>query len=164
MPTKKVKLKFEPEYNFRLLGIVCNTKDYLLCHTLNQKLEYDLVKQDDIEFQALSKTSQEVLFTYSFYKYQDEIMKRKIHLIENKMYPSESDFTNLGTEMIDSNMTWLHLLSEAKEANFFLQCFGHWTRAEWNAYIKTIREITIITALFEIDPQKLKSKEILLLE
>lgn len=164
MPAKKVKLKFEPEYNFRLLGVVCNTKDYLLCHTLNQKLEYDLVKQDDIEFQVQSKTNQEEVYTYSFYKYQDEIMKRKIHLIENKMYTLPNEQEDGMVEILELNEKWIHLLPEAKEANFFLQCFGHWSRAEWNAFLKSMREIALITALFEIDPEKLKSKEILLLE
>ena len=47
----KTVLKFdtEEEFDFLLIGIVCQHKDYRLCHELNQKLELNLVREKDYE-------------------------------------------------------------------------------------------------------------------
>ena len=47
----KTILKFDPEdaFDFLLVGIVCQHKDYRLCHELNRKLFLELIRMDDYE-------------------------------------------------------------------------------------------------------------------
>src|SRR5215218_5661981 len=67
----KTILKFDPdeEVDFLLIGIVCQHKDYRLCHELNLRLELNLVREKDYEV-SIAKRMNPAMF--SFFKFEND--------------------------------------------------------------------------------------------
>jgi len=157
MRNKTLKLDFKPEYDFRLIGLSSNTKDYFLCYTVNRILELDFVRQDDISFTIQDR---EAYFSISFY--DDEIMKRKYKLIHNKTYQTTEHKMNNPSLFVD--IETILLIPEMSKIDYFIQFFGQWGRAEWNEILRRLRRCPHIVAAAEINPLELKSKEYLIFE
>ena len=136
----KFKLDIAYDYEFVLLGISCHEKDYRLCWAINNKVGLDLKKTEDLEIKEKSKKEASL---YSLYRYEEKNKYRDFYIIANKI----SD---------------RFLIKEQKSADYFILIKGSIEKSEIETLIKSLREINMILAVFEINPNLLKSKQNLL--
>src|SRR4051812_11874176 len=80
MAKKKQVLTFDYDFDFSLYGIVCQLKDYRLCHEINHALEIDLKKCENLDV-LMSRQKEKSEFSL----YSCELDEEKIiHVIGNK--------------------------------------------------------------------------------
>ena len=134
----KVLLTLKEDYDFKLVGISCHTKDYRLCGELNKTLHIDLIRTDDIEINKKGEIS-----PYSFYEFIDEDNYLEYFLI-----------SNLGNSG--------YLIPEQKKVDFFLVIKGSTSNDQILDIICKINTLSLVLTSFNIDPNQLKSKQNLL--
>lgn len=135
----KLVLQVEDEIDFLLFCIACHKADYRLCYELNKALGIDLDKQEDYSIQTKPKEVDH----FSMYYYNDEENYREIFLIANK---SENSI----------------LIPEQKQVDYFLQVYGYLPDYEIDEMLKRINSIPLVLTAFKVDPEKLKSIQLLI--
>lgn len=135
----KLVLQVEDEIDFMLFCIACHKADYRLCFELNKALGIDLDKQDNYEIETKPREKD----SYSMYYYNDEENYREMFLIANK---SENSI----------------LIPEQKQVDYFLQVYGYLPDYEVKEVISKINAIPLVLTAFQVDPEKLKSKQLLI--
>lgn len=136
---KKKSLELEPDFNFILIAITSQLKDYRLCFAINKITESDFRKIEDYEL--LLKNEAEKYF--SRYYYHPTNSDYEIYLLANK-----------GTEG--------YLIPEAKEADYFLIIKEFIDDEDLDLFLSQLKQIDDIQVVVELNPNKLKSKENLL--
>ncbi len=133
----KLKLDFEIEIDFFLLGISCHLPSYRFAHILNDLIGIDLERKEDLDLK-LSKKNDKGYFT--FYQYDNEESYTTIHLIGNRCEKG-------------------HFASELKQMDYFLQL---WLPNSEEEELRIIKEkITTcpqVIACMDVDANGLKSK------
>lgn len=135
---KKFVLDWEWQVDFKLAGISSTLKEYHLAWQMNNLFNWQLLKVDDL--QGLKKSD-----AFSLYLYNDELDKRKIHLISN---------LNKGK----------YYLAELRQADFLLRIEGSSSKKEWNDWLKELKKMDGVQTVFSIDVNKIKNAEMLILE
>ncbi len=135
----KLVLQVEDEIDFLLFCIACHKADYRLCYELNKVLGIDLEKQDNYSIQTKPKETDH----FSMYYYNDEENYREIFLIANK---SENSV----------------LIPEQKQVDYFLQVYGYLPNDEVDDMLKRINGISMVLTAYKVDPEKLKSIQLLI--
>ena len=130
------------DYDFFLLAIVTQLRDFQLAWLLNQQLNIALRKETGFEL-FFKKKNTAVLFTW--YRYIDEINKHEIHLLGNKM---QSEF----------------ILPEVKQADFILMIKGFASDELKKKVTEKIKALHQIQTSVVLNPSDLKSKDNLILE
>lgn len=133
----KYTLEDDYDYDFRLVGISCHAKDYRLCWCLNRFLNLGFIKDNnDLEIvgDGLFEGSK-----HSMFSYYDEEDQNEYFLIANR----------------DSQG---FLLPEQKQADFVL-LIKESLPLDLDGFVKELRSLDLILTSFEIDVEKLKSKE-----
>lgn len=133
----KKKLLIQNDYDFFLFGISCGEKPYRLCWALNNQLKATFAKDKDMEVQEKNQTTQ---LKFPMFAFRNEEMFTDYRVIINK---SENKF----------------LVPEFKQADYLLMVQGSLPSVEKNSILKKVKEVTFVQTAFEIDPQKIKSKE-----
>ena len=133
----KKKLLIENDYDFFLFGISCPEKSYRLCFALNNKLKAAFSKSKDMEVQ---EKNQGVQLKFPVFAFRNDEMFTDYRVIVNK---TENKF----------------LVPEFKQADYLLMVQGSMPYSDKNLILKKIKEIAFVQTAFEIDPQKIKSKE-----
>jgi hypothetical protein len=133
------KLENDDPFNFILIGIACQNRDYRLCHELNGKLGIELRRESDYEI-FNGKRMEKVSF--SFYRYETE---------EDDQYYLFSNKGKLGL-----------LIPEQKQIDFYLMIKEQVKRMNEIELINRLKEVQVILGVFKTDPKKLKSRENLL--
>jgi hypothetical protein len=138
----KTILKFDPdeEFDFLLIGIVCQHKDYRLCHELNRKLELDLVREKDYEV-SIAKRMNPAMF--SFFKFEND-EQDLFYVFENK-----------GKHAL--------LVPEQKQIDFFLMIKECFKRHDINDIVSAIKQIPVVLGAYPIEVRTLKSRDYFLL-
>ncbi len=138
----KTYLKFdtEEEFDFLLIGIVCQHKDYRLCHELNEKLELKLVREKDYEV-SIAKRMNPALF--SFFKYENE-EQDLFYVFENK-----------GQHSL--------LIAEQKQMDYFLMIKESFKRHTISELVNSIKQIPVVLGAYPIEARTLKSRDYFLL-
>src|SRR5215217_3899296 len=138
----KTVLKFDSdeEFDFLLIGIVCQHKDYRLCHELNQKLGLKLVREKDYEV-SIAKRMNPALF--SFFKFEND-EQDLFYVFENK-----------GKHAL--------LIPEQKQIDFFLMIKECFQRHNITELVNSVKQIPVVLGAYPIDPLTLKSREYFLL-
>ena len=139
MPKTVLKFDSDDQYDFILAGIVCQHKDYRLCHELNAALGIDLERQDDYEIfneKRMEKNS------FSFYHYCN----------------SEEDHYYLFSNKGDKG----NLIPEQKKIDYFLMIRENVKRLPEQELINKLKELKVVLGVFKIDAANLKSREHLL--
>lgn len=139
---KKNKLESEYEFDFDLIGIVCNKKEYKLAWHLNGSLGVELEKQKDIKIEFANNTSMLI----SNYFYESEFVQ--IELLKNRLVSGGA-------------MNQL-LLPELKQFDFFVKFKDETGDMNSENVSVSIRDIPIIEYTMKLNFDKLKSKENLL--
>ncbi len=129
-------LKLELDFEFLLIGITSQLKDYRLCFLINKFTEFDFRKDDDlaISFKNLPKK------LFSRYVYMPETL--------------ECEFIFLGNKGSDG-----FLIPEMKEVDYFIMIKYFIDEEDLDLFLTQLKNIDEIQAVVEIDPAKLRSKE-----
>jgi len=133
-------LKFEIDFDFVLIAITTSLKDYRVCFLINKYLNFNFVKNDDLEVD-IYPGADPVLF--SLYRYSWET--------------TETDFFFIGNKGSDG-----YLVPEIKSADYFLMIRNYIDDNELDTILSSLNKIPEIVAAVKIDPKKIKSRENLL--
>jgi hypothetical protein len=126
----KVRLQFEHDYDFCLVGIVCHEKDYRLCWMLNNTFNIKLTKVDD---HATEHSA------HSMFSFNHEDVFRDYHLIANR-----------GSQGM--------LIEEHRQIDYFFIVKGPLEEDEKKELVEHIKKSEIVSGAYSIDAQTLKSK------
>ncbi len=133
-------LKFEIELDFVLIAVTTSLKDYRICYLINKCLNFNFVKNADLEVDIFPDAPP-VYFSIYNYKWED----------------SETDFYFIGNKGSDG-----YLIPEMKKADYFLMIKNYIDDNELDSLIGGLNKIPEIVAAVKIDPKKIKSRENLL--
>lgn len=122
--------------DFDVIGIICAFKDYRLCFEINQLLDINLQRVNDLEL-TLEKKGSTGLF--SLYQYSS-IDNEQFFLISNK-----------------GNNTWF--VPEQKHIDYFMMIRNRAFFTELNTLMKKLKNIPLINSIIIIDAVKLKSAD-----
>ncbi len=137
MCAKKIlRLSEEDKFDFMLIGIVCQHRDYRLCIALNKKFELNLMKQN--EYTVFNNKRMED-HGFSFYEFINEEDDR-FNLISNK---SQKGF----------------LIPEQKQIDYLFLLRLIRSQMEEMEILSGLKEIPIVLGAYKLEPHKLKSRD-----
>lgn len=136
----KITLKFELDYNFILIAITSQLKDYRLCHQINKSLQVNFARTDEL---SLTFPNENISSLFNRYAYFPEFSETEFYLLANK-----------GTEGL--------LIPEMNKVDYFLLIRNFIDKEDLNHWLSHIKKIPEVLAAVEIEARKLKSKENLL--
>lgn len=135
MAKKVLKLDIKNEYDFLLLAVICSYKDYRLCFELNQQLKLKLKREKDLEF----------------------INKQKNKNMFSNFYFSSAD--NEQFRIINNKGTTGAFVPEMKTMDYFMVIKNLNQKKSVDDLITRIKKIEIISGVYELNPDELKSAE-----
>ena len=139
---KKAKLQIEPAFDFELLGIVSPIREYRMAWLVNQELDLNLVKADDLELEFLNAEKLEIA------QYFLSLPHGFIQLLKNKA--------------INSTQQLAYLIPELKNLDYFLLVQDETEELDLINFVKKLSRNPLVQSIVRIDISKLKSKENLL--
>lgn len=137
---KTKKLKYKPQFNFKLIGISSSEEDYKISWRLSKILKSEFIKSESL--QIIDPRFTEYL-VFSVFENEDKYKLPDIKLVANK-----------GIEGF--------LIEELKNIDFFIIVNNDEETDFDEIIIENLKKEDGITAVFSLDPDKLKSKEKLL--
>ncbi len=135
--TKKLVLEIEPDYDFRLIGIVCPLPGYKLGWLFNQSLNFDLNRDEDIEVHLPRKKE---TACFEFYQFEDNEQRLEYYVLANK---------SLGH----------YLVPEMKQVDYWLFIKGLFENLNEPRLLTRVKSIQQVQTAFYVDIESLKSKE-----
>ena len=135
MAKKQLKLITGPEGKKQVIGISCHENDYRISWALNEKLSL-LLKRSDNHRCIDSKSGIEQEFALYYYDSEDSV---SFYLVSNI---SEKGF----------------LVEELKNIDYLLIISGNLPQAKLDDMLRDIKEIEMVSAAFNFDLEKMKSK------
>ncbi|MBN1143980.1 MAG: IPExxxVDY family protein [Bacteroidales bacterium] len=132
---KTLRLKVAEDFNYRLIGISSHENDYRLVWAINNQLKMKFVRIGNLAMHN-KKHSADLEFSRFFYEDEDRYLKYYL-------------FSNRCPEGI--------LFPEIRNMDFIIQIIGELTEGDFNLIIKELKSITILSALFVLQPNKIKS-------
>ncbi len=139
---KKAKLQIEPNFDFELLGIVSPIREYRMAWLVNQELELNLVKVDDLELEFLNSEKLEIA------QYFLSLPHGFIQLLKNKA--------------LNSVQQLAYLVTELKNLDYFLLVQDETEQMDLSNFMEKLSQNPLVQSIVRIDISKLKSKENLL--
>ena len=141
---KTIKLNAEFDYNFHLLGIISNAKEYTLSWAINNCTGIKLQKEDDLLIDLKNAKDLSV----SNFSYKNESCS--FFLIKNKL---EEEIEGEQVIFVPSLKTFDYILKiESDNVNPSI-----------NDIFNTIRSLSQIQSVLKLDVNKIKEKEYFLL-
>ncbi len=122
---------------YKLLGISSHENDYRLSWALNSDLGFNFCKTENLTVQP---NDEEEKLEFSVFQSVSQNSQQKMYLISNRC---PNGF----------------LIPEMKNIDFFLQVFGEINQEEIDTIVSRLKPIDIVSAVFEIIPDKLKKPE-----
>jgi hypothetical protein len=160
MPTYSLDISDFIDTSFSLFGIKTSLDDYRLAYFLNKQLKTRFEKtENNLEFEQNKKKQSFSLFNYEdIYNYNDWF------LISNKFVQTSTNnqTVNLFTTTNYNFDSINYLIPERKSFDFFLKITGGVKHTLSKELIQNIKSIQQIEAVFEINPDELKSKDFLI--
>ena len=139
---KKAKLQIEPTFDFELLGIVSPIREYRMAWLVNQELELNLVKADDLELEFLN--AEKLVIAQYFLSLPHGF----IQLLKNKA--------------LNSSQQLAYLIPELKNLDYFLLVQDETEQLDLSNFMEKLSRNPLVQSIVRIDISKLKSKENLL--
>lgn len=134
MAKKILKLDFTEEYGFTLFALVCSLKDFKLCFELNQLLDFNFRRKDNVEITDKQRNRH----TFTNFYFADR-HAAQFHLISNRC--------NNG-----------FFIPEKKNIDFFLMIKDCSRQVAREIFLK-IKKSEVISGIYEFNPAELKSTE-----
>jgi len=134
----KIVLKFDSgdAFDFLLIGIICQQKDYRLCHELNRKLSLELTRQEDYELKTPKRMN---AAKFPLFKYEND----------------DGDVFFIFSNKEKDDL----LVPEQHQVDYFFMIQENFKRIELQDLINAIREINLVLGAYPIDVKNLKSRE-----
>jgi len=152
---KKQLLAVEYDFDFQLIGMCCVSKDYRICYEINTKLGLMLKKVNDIELGvSVKKKGKEP----GLIPEEEDSYRARY-----SVYVHRHSQTGLIYNVVANRSGGNVLIPEKKECDYFLLITGEAHEKEKREALTKIKSIPMILTAFEIDPNKLKSKDHLIL-
>jgi hypothetical protein len=137
---KKTKLVIEYEYDFILLGLTSNLKEYRVAWAINKALNVRLVKKPDILIDFVG--NQNIVISNFIFETEHSILRL---------------LKNTSVENLASGKAYL--LPELQHFDYFIMVQGEGDTFNVDQVIDHIRSIPEIQYLQKVDITNLKSKE-----
>jgi hypothetical protein len=134
-----IKFTNEDDYDFILIGLACQHRDYRLCHELNKTLGISMMKKDD--YTVFNNKRMED-HAFSFYEFTNE----------------EGDRYNLISNRCPKGV----LLPEQKALDYLFLIRPDKTRIDESELLQKLKNIRILLGVYKLEVLKLKSKDNLL--
>ncbi len=137
-----MKLKIDDTINFKIIGISSHENDYRLVWAINNQLNTRFIRIDN-----LSLFDQKLNDTIEFSKYgcADEDKCLKFYLISNRC---PNGF----------------LFPQVKNFDYLFQIFGEISETEAKDILRKLKSVAVVSAAFELPPEKLKGAGRILME
>lgn len=135
MAKKVLKLDIKNEYDFLLLAVISGYKDYRLCFELNQLLKLKLKREKDLEL--ISKQKNKNIFSNFYFS-----------------SPENEQF-----RVINNKGNGAAFIPEMKTIDYFMMIRNLNQKKNVDDLITKIKKIEIISGVYEMDPNELKSAE-----
>jgi hypothetical protein len=137
---KKNKLEVEYDYDFMLLGLSCQAKEYRLAWNINMQLGISLTKVNDIHLEF--KDDLTLYFSNLSFETENSCLK----LIKNRAVES-------------SKMGNYFLLPELKELDYLVYLQGEEDFFSSANVFSNLRSLSIIQFITKVEVETLKSKD-----
>ncbi len=133
----KTYLKLSLDLDFVLIAVTAAVKDYMLCHKINNSLEFEFEKTEDHE--VYYNIDEEPLAFSRFYYFveQGEV---EYYLVSNR---NSDGF----------------LVPEMNKVDYFIIIHQYIDKEDLNFILTRLNKLPDIQVAAQIDPHKLKSKE-----
>lgn len=129
-------LRVELDFDFILISITSQLKDYRLCYQINKILTLNFIKIDDLE----------IVYSGLSPRYHS----RYLHL-NNEFSPQFYLISNRGTEG--------YLIPELKETDYLILIKDFIDEEDLDFFMSGLKKINDIQVAIDLDPKKLKSRE-----
>ena len=133
---KRYKLAAELSFDYSIIGIASQLKDYRLCFFINQALGIKLERKGEL---PVSKSSDEDLEYYPFFRFFHEAHRLNWFLVPNKNHRQQI------------------MISGLRQLNFFLISDGKPPFMSFDGHIQSLRNIANVQMAQEIVLSKSKS-------
>ena len=132
-----LKLSLDLDFDFVLIAITASLKDYVLCHHINKNLGFEFYK---IDYHEVFFNTDEDPLAFSKYYYFVEEGEVEYYLVSNR----HSDG---------------FLVAEMNKVDYFIIIQQYISKEDLASMISKLNKIADIQVAAQIDVQKLKSKE-----
>jgi hypothetical protein len=157
MATHKLILGNDFQDEFSLIAIHCSDEPYKMAYMLNKKIPLRLErKKKDIDF-----SNQGLEVSFPIFEFEDEYNYILYNLVANKnksltakIYSSGGLFDELSSEKTISTV----LINEFKTVDFFLKIHSDYEKVSTRNIISAINEIEQVISAYNVDIDKIKSK------
>jgi hypothetical protein len=140
MAKNVLRLNTDDQYDYLLVGLVCQHRDYRLCRELNILLEIEMTRQDDYMIFSNKRMEDQGFAFFEFISEEED----QYCLLSNK-----------GPRGL--------LIPEQKQIDYFMIVRPGRMRLDEAELINKLKEIPLVLAVARIDVKKLKSRENLVL-
>lgn len=128
-------LMLDEEYDFSLIGFVCQWSDYKMAWTINKELDFKFIRVEDLDI----KIKNEIYF-FSTYKYYDALIKETYYLIENTSKKQ-------------------YLIPELKQIKYFIAIKNSYSKSSEEKIISFLKKAEYILFYKNYDPNEYSSAE-----
>tara|TARA_B100001093_G_C26850271_1_gene1024824 strand:+ start:2159 stop:2647 length:489 start_codon:yes stop_codon:yes gene_type:complete len=161
MKKKNLRIDFEYDFNFYLIGICCALKDYQICYKINKELNTLLFRSTkDIEM-TFKETIENTFF--SLYEYWNPQYENQWYLLGNKTMINCLTKKNKNEIIFNEFKKIKYLIPEHYKVDFYIQIHGILTNKFKKDILNNIQNISQIVSAYEINCAQLKSKENLII-
>ena len=137
---KKNKLIVSYAYEFTLLGVASNSKDYKLAWAINQLLRIKLVKAADLVIET--RNDKNIVISNFIFETEHSIFR----LLKNKSFDKSPDGPG-------------YLVPELRNFDYFIWISGFEDTFTLEEFVESLRRINEIQFLQKIEVTNIKSKE-----
>ena len=133
----KFRLEFEYDYDFVLIGLSSHEKDYRVCWGVNNSLELDLARGEDLVIQG----------------------KKPADVSAFSLYTQELKGNDVEYFLVSNRGATGLLIPEQKQADYFFIARGPFDDDDQEKMINGLRKINFVLTAYRINPRDLKSKQ-----
>lgn len=163
MGTYKLVLDDDFKEAFSLIAIHCSEEAFRLAYLLNQFGSLGLKRRNvDLEF-----SKKELDIAFSLFEFEDEMKYTSYHLVANKCksFTSKSDRSGgLFGSLLQEETVTTYLIPEYKQVDYFLKIESDLDTLGLRKIVATINEIKQVISAYELDSERLKSKNNLIFD
>ena len=141
MAVKKHKLELAIDEDICLLGVVSDEPDYKLCWRINQRLDMNFEKQEELE---LYHSKLDVDQEFSLFHYYDEDSLVTYRLVKNRAEKG-------------------YFLDEFKHIDYLIHIQGEIDTSRISSFISAVNALDSVRMCVPADLSRIKNKERLLL-
>jgi len=141
MAKKTHKLDYSPDYDFKVLGLISDEKDYKLIWNINNSMKWQLERKEDYQFFD-QKNQQTLLFP--LFSYSNECSYISYKVLVNK-YES------------------FYFIDELKHIDYLMIIIDESGTENMSQLVNKLKKTEGIRGVFQIDLSSLRNREFLIL-